>query len=224
MAETEGQRHDVAVHLRQRLEGEGAPLSFHHEWPVMLDQMRLQDRRIRASGWRFETIAETLFQPLHRGAVGMDVHQAIPADHKGAQVIDAMDMIGMRMRVDHAIDMSHRRQQHLSAEIGASIDGNRGPGAIGPDALYQGRGAHAAVPGIGRITVTPVTIEAWYAWRRSAAENGEAEPVGHGAQSPCCANCGIFENSRKKLLVVIWAISSWFTPIVSARTLAVSVT
>lgn len=154
----------------------------------------------------------------------MDIHQAIPADHKSAQVVDAMDMISMRMRIDHAIDMLDGRQQHLSAKIRSGIDGDRGPGAIGLDTLDQGRGAHAAVPGIGRITIAPVTIQARDARRRTAAENGEAEPVGHGAQLPCCARRGIFENRRKKLSVVIRAISSRLTPIVSARTLAVSAT
>ena len=49
----------------------------------------------------------------------MDVDQLALFEHEAAQIVDAVDMVGMRMRVDDRVDALDRCQQHLLAEIRA---------------------------------------------------------------------------------------------------------
>lgn len=66
--------------------------------------MRPHDRRIRTARRRLEAIAERLPQAQHRRLVGMDVDQVALLQHIAAQIVDAVNMVGMRVRVDDRID------------------------------------------------------------------------------------------------------------------------
>ena len=85
--------------LRQRLEGEGTPLSSYHHRTIMLEDVRLQDRRIRTAARCCETVAEAIHQPRQRWLVAIDVHEPPLLQDVAAQIVDAMDMVGMGVRV-----------------------------------------------------------------------------------------------------------------------------
>lgn len=128
---------------------------------------------------RLETISERFPQPKHRRHVGMDIDQLALVENETAQIVDAMDMVGMRMRINGRVKALDRRQQHLLAEIRPGVDDDSRAAAVGRDPLDQCSGAHAPVLRIVRIAIAPVAGDARRARRRAAAENGEAQPVGH---------------------------------------------
>lgn len=194
-----------------------APLSHYGERLVVLDHGWPHDRRIRASWRRFDAVAEGQFQPLERKIVGKNVDQAAALEHIAPEIVDTVDMVGMRMRVDHGVDVADAGGQHLGAEIRSGID-DHACGAGSRNALdHRGR-ACAPILRIGGIAGAPVAGDARRAWRRAAAQNGEAQRIRHQA------GLGILVNSLKKLVVVISAISSVLTPMVSASTAAVLAT
>src|SRR5690606_29332417 len=120
-ANTEAQRDYIAVDLGQRLKGEGTPLSFDYHREVMPDHMRLQNRRVRTARRCFETVAEALPQAGECRPVGMDVDEAPLCENEGAHVVDAANVVGMRVGIDHPIDGLHIGHQHLVPEIGAGV-------------------------------------------------------------------------------------------------------
>ena len=92
--------------------------------------MRPHDRRIGASGRRLEAIAEACFSRVKRRRVGIDVDQLALLQPVAAQIVDAVDVVGMRMRVDHRVDALDVRRQHLLAEIRAGVDDDAGDAAV----------------------------------------------------------------------------------------------
>ena len=52
----------------------------------------------------------------------MDVDQLALLQPVAAQIVDAVDMVGMRMRVDHGVDALDVRRQHLCSEIRSGVD------------------------------------------------------------------------------------------------------
>src|SRR3546814_15459197 len=63
------------------------------------DQSRLDDRRIIAARRRLQAIAKALADPVHSDGIGMDRTETALLVDIAAQNIDAVQMIGMRLRV-----------------------------------------------------------------------------------------------------------------------------
>ena len=91
--------------LRQRLEGEGPALSFDHHRPVVVDEhapSRSADRSCLAASR--SNSRRPACRRISVGLVGMDIDQLPLLEHEAAQIVDAVDMVGMRMRVDDRVD------------------------------------------------------------------------------------------------------------------------
>lgn len=120
-----------------------------------------------------------------------------------AQIVDAVQMVGMGVGVKHRIDRLHLRRDHLLTKIRAGIDDDSCPAAIRADLLHHEGGARAPVPGVVRVAGTPVAVDARHAGRRRASENREAATVDCHAYTLV-----IFEKQRKAFSVVISAMRS----------------
>src|SRR3546814_20143384 len=90
-----------------------------------------------------------------------------------AQIVDAVQMIRMRMRVQHGVHMAHPGGDHLRAEIRAGIDDDGGAAAIRADLLDKEGRARAAVARLCRIAGTPVPVDARPPRRGCASRPGE---------------------------------------------------
>jgi len=137
---------------------------------------------------------------------------------EGPDVIDAMQVVGMGVRQHHGVKIGRTDCDHLAAEIRSRIDDHRGLVAIVIELFDQNRCPSAAVLRVRGIAIAPVARDPRHTGGRAAAQNGEA------AFSHQTASLGIFEKQRKAFSVVMSAISSSPTPIVSARTCAVLTT
>ena len=117
--------------------------------------MRLQDRRIGTARWRREAIAEARTHRLPDRIVHIDRNAPARAQRQGPQVIDAMRVVGVVVRVDDGVDCAHLRGQQLLAQIGRRVDENcRRPVWTLP--LHEAGAAPSPVLGVGRIARAPV--------------------------------------------------------------------
>jgi hypothetical protein len=79
------------------------------------------------------------------------------------QIINPVNVIRVRMRIDDAIQVPYPGVQHLLAEIRAGIDDGDGL-ACGTKTFDQKRTSPAEILWIGRIAITPITMNARHAW------------------------------------------------------------
>ena len=135
-----------------------------------------------------------------------------------AQVVDAVDVVGMLVGVEHAVEPIDVGVEKLLAQIGRRIHQDPRDTAV-VVALDEQCSAPAAVFRIGRIADAPAQRRPRHAAGRPAAEDRELQR--HAAAA---AVRGTLLNRRKKFSVVCRAISSNETPRVSASTFAVSTT
>ncbi len=109
--------------------------------------------------------------------------------------------------------------EQLLPQVRRSIDEDSGF-ALRPCALDEHGAPAAAVAGIGRIARAPALPHPRHAPGRTAAEDGEAQAIGH-ASGAAALGRGTFLKRRKKLSVVKAAVSSTLCPSACARTKAV---
>ena len=219
IADAIAERADVAVDLLQRLELDRSarPVDAHHALPPDGSRWRQgsADSRCPAAS-RNSSRKPRAGVPAF--PVRMDRHALPGRDGKPAQIVDAMYVIGVRMRIEHRVDAPDPGRDHLLAEIGTGVDDDRRAPAGSGDLLDKQRRAASAVARLGRVAGAPVARDARHARRRCATEHREATPDLHLAPR------GIFEKMRKTFSVVRSAISSKLTPRVSASTRAVCTT
>ena len=154
------------------------------------------------------------------GVVGINIDPPPHVQDEAAQIVDAMDVVGMRMREEHAVEGADAGGERLLAKVRTGIDEHVGDAARGRNALRQQRAAQPPVPWIGGIAGAPIPADARNAGRRAAAEDGEAIAVGQVVSQ----RRGTLEKRRKKFSVVCAAISAGVTPRVWASIAAVWVT
>src|SRR4051794_40942849 len=130
-----------------------------------------------------------------------------------------MGVVGVLVSNQHAIEPIDLGIEQLAAQVRRGVDEQARYSAVLGDLLDEQRASSAPVLGIARVASTPAKRDPGNAHRGAAAEDGEA-PRHVAARS----DRGTFANSRKKLSVVIRAISSVETLRAVASTLAVSTT
>jgi hypothetical protein len=99
--------------------------------------------------------------------------------HITAQIVDAVNMIGMRMRIEDRVDSLDVRCNHLLAKIRSGIDDDGGRAAVGAGLFDQQGSAAAAVFRVDGVARAPVAVDARHAGRRAAAKDGEDPPHRH---------------------------------------------
>jgi len=132
----------------------------------------------------------------------MDIDPVPLLKHVAAQIVDAVNMVGMRMGIDDGVDALNRLAAIRSTR--AAVRMRRFFGFAGSQ-LPQS----PVMRGVPGDEPQPRTV------KRSRS------PM---PQPAAMSGRGILVNSRKKFLVVMSAISASLTPTVSASTLAVLAT
>src|SRR6185437_1950848 len=132
----------------------------------------------------------------HRLGIGIERDGAAHQLVDRAQIVDAMQMIGMSMREQHRVERRDMRVEELR-----------------PPLLHHDRAAPAPVARIGRIAGAPVATDARHAPGRPAAQHRYAHETASGRRA--------LLKSRKKFSLVAWASASTDTPLSSARSFAV---
>ena len=96
--------------------------------------------------------------------IEIDRHALAPVNEQPAQIIDAVSMIGVFVRVEHCGNFVDAGIEQLFAQVGRRIDQN--PGDARDIASFdEQRRPPAAIFGIVRITVTPSGARPWHATR-----------------------------------------------------------
>ena len=72
---------------------------------VRRDPVHPQDRRICAAGRRPEAVCEGIEDAGRCRVVGMDFDEPLVLHPERAEIVDAVEMVGMGMGVEHAVDM-----------------------------------------------------------------------------------------------------------------------
>ncbi|MNV20057.1 hypothetical protein D3C71_1109430 [compost metagenome] len=160
VTDPETQRMNVAMGLHMRMEPDRSAGAVDHDLVVkIVDQNRRHDRRIISAGRRFQAIAETLADTLHRQRIGIDRYPVLLQENVATQVIDAVQMVGMGMRVENGVDARHPGRNHLLTKIWPGIDSDDSAATIRSDLLDEKGRARAPVLGIFGIAIAPVTIQ-----------------------------------------------------------------
>src|SRR5690606_24118720 len=85
IADTEAERHDLAMELGQRPKDDRAALPVYHDRRVRLDGVALEDRRIGTARRRLKTVPESLQEAFKGLGVGKDVYSPALLDRVGSQ-------------------------------------------------------------------------------------------------------------------------------------------
>ncbi len=215
-ADPEAEAVDVAVPLAVGHQLDRAALPLDREADAGLDAVVDRDRRVVRARRGAEAVAEGLVQARggRRVRVGRDAPAAV--QHEGAQVVDAVDVVGVRMGVDDAVGPIDLRVQHLLPEIRPGVDHDDGAVAVGADALHQQRRPAAAVLRVAGVAGAPVVTDPRHARRRPAAEQREPQP--RSAHAASAAARGTLAKSLRKFAVVVAAIAAGVTPLTAAST------
>jgi carbon-monoxide dehydrogenase small subunit len=129
------------------------------------------------------------------------------------QIVDAVQMIGMTVGEQHAIQATDTCRQQLFAQIGRGIDQDASAGILDQDG-----GAPAAIARLLGVASPPADADARRSGGRAAAKDSDLH--GFAAPSPTAAFRAL-ANRRKKLPEVICASSAVSTPFNSATLAAV---
>src|ERR1700731_4121578 len=174
-----------------------------------------------AAGWRFENIIE--FPPHDRrgGGVHIEVNFSPCHDDQRPDLVDSMNMVGVRMGQQDSVEPADATVEQLFAKIRRHVDEDLGRGAILATPLDKKRAAPAAVFWIVGIAGAPALADARNPPGGSAAEDGEGEA--HAASAPI-AGAGILANKCSALALVSAAIVCTETPFTSANNWAMAAT
>ena len=105
--------------------------------------------------------------------VRVDGNAALGDEEHPPQVVDAVRVVGVRVREEYAVDVLDARGQQLLAQVGGCVD-QHGRAPLLAEPLDQQRATPSAVLGIGRIAVAPDIADARHTARGAAAQDREA--------------------------------------------------
>ena len=158
-------------------EGDGAAGAVDREGAV--DRAEVEDRRVEAAGGLDEDVGEAGHQELGGVGVGPDRQAGAAVLHDGAEVVDAVDVVGVRVGEGDAVEEAGVGGEELGAQVGGGVDEGAG-GARRGGALEEEGAAAAAVLRVRRVAVAPVAADAGDAGGGAAAEDSGGEAGGHG--------------------------------------------
>ena len=91
----------------------------------------VEDRRVEAAGGLDEDVGEAGDQQLGGLGVGPDRQAGAAVLHDGAQVVDAVQVVGVGVGVGDAVEEADAGGEELRAQVGGGVD-QRAGGAAGP--------------------------------------------------------------------------------------------
>jgi hypothetical protein len=173
-AEAISERGNIAVVLQERQNRDRTALPFDRQRLARFDAVFGSDRRIIAARRRYETVAEAHEQHAPGRLVDVNVEPTLPLHIQSAQIVDAVGMIGMLVRVEHAVEPVDFGVEELLAQVGRGVDQNRcSPARAHP--FDQERAAPSPVFRIAWIAGAPAKRRARHPSGRSASENSKSQ-------------------------------------------------
>jgi len=148
--------------MRHEGDRSARPMDFNGLFQI-LDHDWQHDRRVIAARRRFQAVAECFPQPAHGELVGKDRHPAAGIVEIAAQIVDAVNMVGMRMRVEDSVHMIDPCPDHLLAKIRTCVDNDSRCRAAGRKLLNHKGCACSLILRIVGVAGTPVTCNARHA-------------------------------------------------------------
>ncbi len=153
------------------------------------DLVGVERGAVEAAGGLSEGIAEALAQLLERGFGSVTRECALPHAVDRSQIVQAHDVVGVRVGPEHGVEPPASRGEELRAHGRAAVHQQRR--ALGRVA-EQGRGAGAAVARLGRVAGAPIprlprAPERGNALGGAGAKEDDAEGAGHGVRLPVAA-------------------------------------
>ena len=91
----------------------------------------VEDRRVEAAGGLHEDVGEAGDQQLGGVGVGPDRQAGAAVLHDGAQVVDAVHVVGVRVGEDDAVEQADAGGEELRAQVGGGVDQHAGGAAAG---------------------------------------------------------------------------------------------
>ena len=165
VAEAEAGDFLLAVKQGNALEGD----SVNDDGLVSFDAVHLHASACGVFGFGGEGVVEDFFDDARAGVIGVEGHVAVGVvEGERAQIVEAEDVIGVRMRIEDRIDVADVFAQGLLAEIGSGVDEDA---VVCP--LHGGGGARAPVAGIRRGANAAFASERRNAHGSAAAKDGE---------------------------------------------------
>ncbi len=158
---------------------------------------RVEDRADRTSRRLLEAVGEALDQALAGRRVEPHVQPLLHGVRHHAQVVDAVRVVGVVMRIEDAVERFAAHAQELLAQIRRGVDQHRGVPLLA-ETLDQRAAAAAAVLRVGRIAGAPHGADARHAAGRPAPEDRGA--VAHATAVLGCA--GRFDLAKQAKEVV----------------------
>ena len=134
--EPESQRINVAVLLQERQHRDRSTLPGHRDRHSSGQTVLGDDRGVAASRRRLEAIGEPAAH--HRGGalVKVNIDALAPLDEQRAQIVDAVGVVGVFVRVEHAVEPIDVGVEELLAQIRRGVDEDAG-NAVGRAPLDQ---------------------------------------------------------------------------------------
>src|ERR1017187_10083748 len=159
-AETEADDRGLAMNHCQRLKAR--PEQF--DRPV--DRLQVNLRQSAKFILSFKNVAKHVAQKIAGGRRGIEREFArLVLISQGAEVVDSQDVVGVRVRVEHGIELRDVFAQRLFAEVRSAVD-HYMPAVVAD----HHRGASAPVARIRRTAYRAITANRRYAHRRAAAQ------------------------------------------------------
>ena len=137
-------------------------------------ERKVQDRRVEAAGGLDEGVGEAGEQHLGGLGVGPDRQAGAAVLRDGPEVVEAVQVIGVRVGEEDAVEKADAGGEELRAQVGRGVDEGAGDAGLAAP-LEEERAAAAAVPRICRVAVAPEAADARDAGGGAAAEDGGAD-------------------------------------------------
>ena len=162
--------------LHDRHDLDRAAGSFDPHGLRRIDIVCLENGRVQGTGFLAEAIFESALEGLACRWLGPDTHPAPHVEEHAAQVVDAVGVVGVVVRVEHPVQGLDTRIEQLLAKVCGRVDKHRRAAAFA-EALDQQRAAPAPVLRVGRIASAPDRSDARHSAGRTCAK--QREPGAH---------------------------------------------
>src|SRR5215468_540611 len=137
------------------------------------DSFRIEDGGIERARTLSEAIVEAALKAGARFGIGVDGNAPLGDEEHAAQVIDAVRVVGVRMGVEHSVDMLDAGGEQLLAQVWRRVDQHGRSAALAKPFNQQGA-APTPIFWVGRIAVAPDIAHARYPAGRATAQDREA--------------------------------------------------
>src|SRR5262252_5427209 len=137
------------------------------------DGFRIEDGGVDRARTLSEAIVEAALEADARFGIGVDGNATLVDEEHATEIIDAMRVVGVRMGIEHSVDMLDAGSEQLLAQVWRRVD-QHGRSATFAKPFNQEGTAPPPIFWVGRIAVAPDIAHARHAAGRATAQDREA--------------------------------------------------